>query len=283
MKKRLICLSLVLILLVGWNLINMPLHKYINDLGQNDSYKLWRGTDLEKLDIYKYLYEKNEDVYVRKDILEKVARTTHYHIHPKYKTFFLKEVLKLDAPLNEATVRCYIYDLKYLGRYEDAFKLAMDAKIDKTGCHNYNSTILSIAKCQISEITNSYQYAKYDRIKSELVRDAKDKGIIDGAVRNGNRSDKWISMVGNGMLDVALKKNLRHTTGVYLKLAEYYMYAGEYKKAVEIFENVLKWKKLKPIDAEYALNELMAECYEKIGDKKSAEKHKKIMQEILSW
>lgn len=280
MKKRLICLGLVLILLVGWNLINMPLHKFedVPEAKNINFYSL--QPNLEVLPYYKALYEKNEDVYVRKDILEKVARTTHYHIHPKYKTFFLKEVLKTDVPLDAKVIGYYIYALKYLGRYEDAFKLAMDAKIDKTGCHNYNSTILSIAKCQISEITNSYQYAKYDRIKSELVRDAKDKGIIDGAVRNGSRSK---STLYESVLDVALKRNLRHSAGVYLKLAEYYMHAGEYKKAVEIFENVLKWKKLKPIDAEYALNELMAECYEKIGDKKSAEKHKKIMQEILSW
>ena len=279
MKKRLICLGLVLILLVGWNLINMPLHKYVNDLGQNDSYKLWSGTDLEKLDIYKYLYEKNEDKYVRRYILAEVGKLDN--IHPKHKTFFLKEISKMDIPFHIETVRYYIYDLKYLGRYEDAFKLAMDANITETYyCHRYNSTILSIVTCNIGKITTSYEYTELDMKKNELVREAKDKGIIDGAVRNGSRSK---STLYESVLDVALKRNLRHSAGVYLKLAEYYMYAGEYKKAVEIFENVLKWKKLKPIDAEYALNELMAECYEKIGDKKSAEKHKKIMQEILSW
>ncbi|MBR5304023.1 MAG: tetratricopeptide repeat protein [Candidatus Gastranaerophilales bacterium] len=281
MKKGWIYLGLVLILLVGLNLINMPLHKGMDNLSQSEFMKLRYGTEQEKLLSYKALYERSEDVYVRKYILEKVARTTHYYMHPKYKTFFLKEVLKTDVPLDAKVIGYYIYDLKYLGRYEDAFKLAMDANIDKTGCHDYNSTILSIVECRVDKIISFYSNSEHDSVKEKLIMDASNKMLqCDVALK---RFSSKLLLCDGILLNVESVQNVSNVPGVYLKLGEFYMYKGDYKKALEIFENVLKWVNLEPIDAEYALNELMAECYEKIGDKKSAEKHKKIMQEILSW
>ena len=86
----------------------------------------------------------------------------------------------------------------------------------------------------------------------------------------------------------------------YICFGEDYMERGNYKKAVECFNKFLKhapgvdveqisyntvegvfWKEY--AKGSYKLHKKIYDCYLRLGDKKSAEKHKKIMDEMLSW
>ena len=86
----------------------------------------------------------------------------------------------------------------------------------------------------------------------------------------------------------------------YIRYGEDYMERGNYKKAVECFNKFLKhaprvgvelivynpdegvsWKEY--AKGSYKLYKKIYDCYLRLGDKKSADKHKKIMDEMLSW
>ncbi len=87
------------------------------------------------------------------------------------------------------------------------------------------------------------------------------------------------------MLDLALNdiksdKIERFQSCTFFKLGEYYMNKKNYKKAIEYYERFLKEINLNAEDAEYKLNEYMAKCYEKLGDKENSAKHKKILKEL---
>ena len=84
----------------------------------------------------------------------------------------------------------------------------------------------------------------------------------------------------------------------YIRYGEDYMARGNYKKAVECFNKFFKYTSSPyyiPNDltksitvheykrGSYKLHKKMYDCYLRLDDKKSADKHKKIMQEILSW
>ena len=93
------------------------------------------------------------------------------------------------------------------------------------------------------------------------------------------------SKISYEMLDLALNdmksvKIKNYQPCALFKLGEYYMKKEDYKKAIEYFEKFLKEINLDAKDSEYKLNEYMAKCYEKLGDKENSAKHKKILKEL---
>ena len=86
----------------------------------------------------------------------------------------------------------------------------------------------------------------------------------------------------------------------YIRFGEDYIERGNYKKAVRCFNKYLKYAPsiysssiyhpsiggisyFERAKGSYKLHKKIYDCYLRLGDKKSAEKHKKIMDEMLSW
>ena len=288
MNKKLMCLILGICLLLCIYLINLPLHKTTDDFdGKNIIlYTQLYTRNPYALNEYKDLYLRNEDIYARKEILEKVSITKSV-LNPKARLFFIKRVITDKIPLKEETFQIYISDLKYFGKYDEALEFAKSVNIDKSECHNYKSTVWSITQCKVNRMLLYSDFYLNDTLNNPFLN-----YTLQNAATN---TSSWETFYNNHpckssficfeVLDLALNdlesyKIRNYRPCAFVKLGELYMMKKDYKKAILYFEMFLKEFNVDAKDAEYKLNEQMAKCYEKIGDKKNAEKHKKIMKEL---
>ena len=259
--------------------INLPLHRTTNDFeGKNIILQNQIFTsNVDALIEYKDLYIRNKDTYVRKEILENVSMSK-FVLNPQKRLFFIRMAVADKIPLTEETILSYISDLKYFGKYKEALNFAKSANIDKTQCHNYKSTVLSITQCKIKRILSNNNYFN----NYTVINSAENTSSIETFYNNPICQSSKISYE---MLDLALNgiksdKIERFQSCTFFKLGEYYMNKKNYKKAIEYYEIFLKEINLNAEDAEYKLNEYMAKCYEKLYDKENSVKHKKILKEL---
>ena len=260
-------------------LINLPLHRITDDFeGKNIILQNQIFTsNVDALIEYEDLYIRNKDTYVRKEILENVSMTKSV-LNPQKRLFFIRMAAADKIPLTEETILTYISDLKYFGKYKEASNFAKSANIDKTHCHNYKSTVLSITQCKIKRILSNNNYFN----NYTVINSAENTSSIETFYNNPICQSSKVSyeMLDLALNDIKSDKIERFQSCTFFKLGEYYMNKKNYKKAIEYYERFLKEINLNAEDAEYKLNEYMAKCYEKLGDKENSVKHKKILKEL---
>lgn len=259
--------------------INLPLHRTTNDFeGKNIILQNQIFTsNVDALVEYEDLYIRNKDTYVRKEILENVSMTKSV-LNPQKRLFFIRMAVADKIPLTEETILSYISDLKYFGKYEEALNFAKSVNIDKTQCHNYKSTVLSITQCKIKRILSNNNYFN----NYTVINSVENTSSIETFYNNPICQSSKISyeMLDLALNDIKSDKIESFRPCAFFKLGEYYMNKKNYKKAIEYYERFLKEINLNAEDAEYKLNEYMAKCYEKLGDKENSVKHKKILKEL---